>query len=424
MSKSKTKALAGIVALILALTTLLSGCGSGKAPTPTSAASGSQVTLNLWEQMEQPVGKAFDAQMKIFEQENPGIKVNRVHYQTEDLRSQFQTAVLSGKGPELIYGPNDNMGPLSLGKLIIPLNQFMGQDFWKKFDPGILDTVKIGNDIWAVPIVNGNNLSLLYNKKLVSKAPQSFNDIIALAKKYNDGKTYAMVTNENEPYWFVPFLGAFGGKVFDSSGKITVDTPAMVSAFKYLHDLKYVYKVMPKQESQQVAEGLFKEGKAATLIDGAWCFSDMHKTLGENLGITLFPKVDDTGNYGSPYYGSTGFSVSANVKDPKVKDAIKKFFEFVTSKGFQVNFAQQMGQMPSTTEALKDSSITSDPFIKMSIEQMKHGTPMPIRAEMRAVWDAMRPELEAVMANQKTPGQAAKDMQTKAEQLAKDLTKK
>ncbi|MHB1651356.1 MAG: sugar ABC transporter substrate-binding protein [Desulfitobacteriaceae bacterium] len=422
MSKNKNKVLLVIVAFIFVLSTLLSGCGS--ANIPSASQSNAQITLNLWEQMEEPIDNVFDAQIKVFEQQNPGIKINRVHYKTEDLRSQFQTAVLSGKGPELVYGPNDNMGPMSLGKLIVPLNDFMGKDFWDKFDPGILNTAKIGNDILAVPNVNGNNLSLLYNKKMVSKAPENFSDIIELAKKYNDGKTYAMTTNENEPYWFVPFLGAYGGKVFDDNGQITVNTPQMVQAFKYLHDLKYVSKVMPKQETQEVAEGLFKDGKAATLIDGAWSFTDMHNKLGDDLGIVLFPKVGDTGKYGVPYYGSKGFSVSANVKDQKVKDAIKKFFEFVASQDFQVTIAKKMGQMPCTTEALKDPSITSDPYVNMSINQMKHGTAMPIRAEMRAVWDAMRPELEAVMADKKTPEQAAKDMQTKAEELAKDLTKK
>ncbi|MCX7904616.1 MAG: extracellular solute-binding protein, partial [Caloramator sp.] len=87
-----------------------------------------EVTINIWEQMEENIDATFDEVAKQFTEQNPHIKINRVHYKTEDLRSQFQTAVLSGQGPELIFGPNDNIGPMYLGNLIIPLDDFLGKE--------------------------------------------------------------------------------------------------------------------------------------------------------------------------------------------------------------------------------------------------------------------------------------------------------
>ena len=46
---------------------------------------------------------------------------------------------------------------------------------------------------------------------------------------------------------------------------------------------------------------------------------------------------------------------------------------------------------------------------------MAVGTPMPSVVEMRAVWDAMKPEMNAVLADQKTPEEAAAAMQGAAE---------
>ncbi|WDU83235.1 extracellular solute-binding protein [Caloramator sp. Dgby_cultured_2] len=202
----------------------LLGCGG-----QTAQKEIKEVTLNIWEQMEENIDATFDEVVKQFTEQNPNIKINRVHYKTEDLRSQFQTAVLSGQGPELIFGPNDNIGPMSLGNLIIPLDDFLGSEYFDRYDPQVLDTVKIDGKIWAVPLVNGNNISMLYNKKLVDKAPEKFSEIIELAKKYNDGKTFALAYFLNEPYWLVPFLGGFGGRVFDDKWKYN---------FKYAGDGK------------------------------------------------------------------------------------------------------------------------------------------------------------------------------------------
>ncbi|WDU83236.1 extracellular solute-binding protein [Caloramator sp. Dgby_cultured_2] len=209
-----------------------------------------------------------------------------------------------------------------------------------------------------------------------------------------------------------------------TSGNITLNTPEMVKTLQFVQDLKFKYKAVPKDADYNVADTLFKEGKAAVLLNGAWSFTSYTQVQGLDFDVALFPKIDETGNYCLPYYGSKGFSVSANVTDEAVKDAIKKFFDFISNKDVQVKLAKSFAQMPATKEALEDPEIKNDKFINMSMEQMRHGVAMPIRAEMRAVWDAIRPELENVMAGKKAPEQAAKDMQTKAEELAKSLTKK
>jgi arabinogalactan oligomer / maltooligosaccharide transport system substrate-binding protein len=46
---------------------------------------------------------------------------------------------------------------------------------------------------------------------------------------------------------------------------------------------------------------------------------------------------------------------------------------------------------------------------------------MPPQAAMRCVWDAMRPNQEAVMANKMTPADAAAAMQTAADKCVAEL---
>lgn len=78
--------------------------------------------------------------------------------------------------------------------------------------------------------------------------------------------------------------------------------------------------------------------------------------------------------------------------------------------------------MPTTKEGLTDSEITGDKWINMAIKQMNAGEAMPIRAEMRAIWDAIGPQLKQLMSDRTTPKKAAKEMQQEAEKLAKGIT--
>ena len=49
--------------------------------------------------------------VKDFEQDNPDVEVVSIYRETEELRSAFQSAAMGGSGPELIFGPSDQIGP-------------------------------------------------------------------------------------------------------------------------------------------------------------------------------------------------------------------------------------------------------------------------------------------------------------------------
>src|SRR5262245_66169939 len=49
----------------------------------------------------------FYEEFRRFEEEHPDIRIRGLYKETEELRSDFQAAVLAGEGPELVYGPSD-----------------------------------------------------------------------------------------------------------------------------------------------------------------------------------------------------------------------------------------------------------------------------------------------------------------------------
>ena len=81
----------------------------------------------------------------------------------------------------------------------------------------------------------------------------------------------------------------------------------------------------------------------------------------------------------------------------------------------QIDIIKTLSRLPARKDALASEAVTSDPILSGSADQMAKGTPMPIVLQMRCNWDAMKPELNAVMANQKSPEDAALAMQKSAE---------
>jgi arabinogalactan oligomer/maltooligosaccharide transport system substrate-binding protein len=94
--------------------------------------------------------------------------------------------------------------------------------------------------------------------------------------------------------------------------------------------------------------------------------------------------------------------------------AVRGFVQFATSRSMQVEMIKRLSRLPALKTALTDEDLTSNVLLKNSADQMVVGTPMPTVLEMRAVWDAMKPEMAAVLAGSTTPQAAAAAMQSAA----------
>jgi arabinogalactan oligomer/maltooligosaccharide transport system substrate-binding protein len=217
-----------------------------------------------------------------------------------------------------------------------------------------------------------------------------------------------------EPFWLVPWLGGFGGQVFDKDGRTpTLNTKAMIDTLQFMYDLKAKYMIAPKEADYATADTLFKEGKAAMLINGDWSLGDYKKALGDKLGIAPLPKVSATGLYPAPYTSGKYFMIPTSDAGDKLL-AVVAYMTFATSYDNQIDLVKTLSRLPALRKALDDEVVKSDPLLQGSAAQMALGTPMPSVIEMRANWDAMKPEMNAVFAGSKSPADAAKAMQDAA----------
>lgn len=386
------------------------------------------ITITFWEQMDPGEKTLLEKNIADFANVYKGalnVTWDIVHYGTEDLRSNFQTAALANSGPDVVYGPNDNVGPFSTMNLIKPLDAIFGPTFFDALMPNSVGSMQLKGQTWGVPDRVGNHLMLIYNKTLVPEPPKNTDEMITMAKalyKEEGGKViqWGLVYNDPEAFFFVPWLGGFGGWVMDANNAPTLDSQAMVDALTFAKSLQD-QKVVPTGNTYDTAEALFKEGNAGFIINGDWALGGYKKDITKfEFGVTRIPQVVATGLWPTPMVSSKGYSVSTACPESKLFP-IKMFLRYMMTPEVQSQWTKDLSILPSSKKAMEEPIILSDPILKGSAYQVETGKPMPTVPEMRAVWDAINPQLQGVMGGSVTPVDAAPTMQKNALEAIKAM---
>ncbi|MCX8009661.1 MAG: extracellular solute-binding protein, partial [Ignavibacteria bacterium] len=378
----------------------------------------------IWHNMRPEEKNILQRHIAKYCQINPDIKVTQIYKETETMRSDYIIATVGGQGPDLIYGPSDQVGPFVEMQLIKPIDEIFPQDYLAHFNEKAL--IKMNGKIWQIADKLGNHLTLVYNKKLVPTPPKTDQELIQIGKKITkdldgDGKIdqYGLVWNYTEPYFFIPFLTGFGGWVLDSLNNPTLNTAAMIRALKFIAELRDKYKIIPNEADYDIADVLFKEGKAGMIINGDWSWSS-YGNAGIDYGISVLPRIEETGLNATPMVAPKGYSININVSEQKLLK-IKNLLEFLLSPEHQLETTLEVKTFPTRNEVFQAQELLNDSILINSKKQIEQGRTMPIVTEMRAIWDAMRPPYQAVLGGAISPESAAKQMQSLAEIKIKEL---
>ena len=179
-------------------------------------------------------------------------------------------------------GPSDQVGPLATMQFIKGLDNILDQNRLLEYDPRCI--VSYRDSIYMIADRIGNHLALVYNTDLLPEPPQDTDELIRMGKEVTkdlngDGviDQWAIVWNFTEPFFFVPWLSGFGGWVFDEEGNPSLNTDAVVDAFRFVKALRDEYVIIPPDCDYNTADVMFKEGRAAMLINGPWSWGRLRE---------------------------------------------------------------------------------------------------------------------------------------------------
>mgnify|MGYP000715784781 CR=1 FL=1 len=178
------------------------------------------------------------------------------------------------------------------------------------------------------------------------------------------------------------------------------------------------HKIVPNECDYETANAMFKTGSASMIINGDWSLGDYKDIV--NFDITPLPKVSETGLWPTPIVSTKGYSININTNGIKL-DQAKKILEYLVSPEIQVEFARRLDINPSFHKAVEIIAKDGNPIIEKLARIISYGKPMPVVPEIRAIWDALRVQYQALLGGVIDPETAARESQIGAEKQIKNM---
>jgi arabinogalactan oligomer/maltooligosaccharide transport system substrate-binding protein len=310
-------------------------------------------------------------------------------------------------GPDILIGDNDWSGKLAESGLIATIFDESSQNpaeealFSQKeegiFGPETLAALRLGKKIYAWP-ESVEIVVLYYNKAILPHAPQSIEEMVRLAGKHKPPEGYGLVFNTAFYFFAGYFLGG-GAQIFDPSGHVVVESPEGKKMLEWLSSIQRAPGVLLTNDYGK-ADSLYKQGKAAMILNGPWAMADYQKVLGAKLGLATLPKLAN-GQSPAPWIGVKCLMLNAN-SDRTHKQMAAEFFRFVASPEIQVLLAKGCGHIPANQTA----KLPAGSLLQTFSEQAKTGTPKLADPLLAVVWDPLDRAIQEVLLGKSSPAKA------------------
>lgn len=361
-----------------------------------------QVKVNIWHAYRGDEKKAIEQVADTFNITYFDTQITLLPVPFDAMNDKLRTMIPLGKGPDLFIFAQDFTGEWANNNIIVPISSLVNESIIKQFPKYLLQAYVYGDndDLWALPM-SFKNLILFYNKNYVSKIPNTWSELIDLAKKFTDPKSgpygrRGFVYDMGNFYYHTMWIQGFGGQIFKKVKGTEyfplLDSEPVYKSIKYVLRLKKMINPTGDPKGEVGADGatvteLFNSGNALFVVNGQWFRAEISPKV--NYGVAPFPIIDDlpgikgSGRRAIPFLTVEGIFMSSNVKN---KQAAFKVMQFITSPQAGRIFAKVGKQTPANVGAYQYSEVKNDPISQIFIEAAKEAIPMPNVPEMALTW--------------------------------------
>ncbi|MEZ4531799.1 MAG: maltose ABC transporter substrate-binding protein [Thermomicrobiales bacterium] len=388
--------------LVMAFLLTMTFFASGMAPAHAQD-SGS---LTLWHGWTGSEADALNKEIiPAWQAANPGITINVLAVPFDQLKNKYQTEVATGGGPDLLIGPADWTGELASADLIKPLNGLVPEETLSQYVPSAVQALTFDGQLYGLP-ESIETVALFYNTDLVPTAPANSTELAQMSGEIAGANAgtfgFALYSNFYHP---AGYLFGWGGQIFTEEMTSAFNSPETVSFLSWLKDLTSQPGVTYQNDDGAISS-LFKEGKAAMVINGPWAVADYQAALGEDkVGVAPLPVISENGDAPAlPFLGVKQIMVNSNLNDDQAALAAK-FAEFFTGAEVGQILADSAGHLPANTGV----DVSANPIASAFVAQAANSTPMPTVPEMGQVWTPAQDMIGKVLDGSATPEQAAAD---------------
>lgn len=260
---------------LLFLLLLLIGCqATGDAPVESKG------KILLWHGWTEAEANTLASVLQKFNEIHPNVTVISQPVPAENLLRQYEQTARLGLGPDLFIGPGEWLVPLADQGLILDVSPFAPAT--ENYFTRAVRTMTYGDKLYGLPLAL-RPVALYFNTGLVAMPPATLEDWLAQAA---NGRPVAMDVNFLPSFWG---LQAFGGRLFDDTGRIVLDEGGYANWLRWMQSAQSAPGMILSRDDASLRD-LFFSGKAAYYTGSPDDLPAARAALGEeSVGVTSLP---------------------------------------------------------------------------------------------------------------------------------------
>ncbi|HPS82346.1 MAG TPA: sugar ABC transporter substrate-binding protein, partial [Candidatus Limiplasma sp.] len=316
-------------------------------------------------------GKSF---VQLFEEANPGIKLNLEVVSWNDVYTVVSTRISNGNAPDILN--IDTFADYATEGLLLPVKDYCPETLYNDFFPSFIAQSEIDGTVWAVPDL-ASARAMYYNtdifKEVGIEVPTTWaelEDACQSIKDFYNGDVYPwgmdMTTDEGQAAFSYYAWNNNGGFV-DADGNWALNSDANVEAVKFAVGLyqKGFTNPSPATQTRYDLQDMFGAGKMAMVVTTNQLPTYLtEKGYSVNFGTAALPHNDGAAS------GATGvmdrvmaFKDDAYADQAGRNAAIGKFLEFFYSPEMYTGWVSMEGFLPAVSSAVS-YLVEADPSFK------------------------------------------------------------
>ncbi|MCR6706486.1 MAG: extracellular solute-binding protein [Cellulomonas sp.] len=408
-------------AAVAAALTFLAACSSNETPAAettspaaaetTEPAGGATGALTIW--VDENRKPAVQAAVDIYNKTNPGVTVELVQKNFEDIRADFLAQVPTGEGPDITIGAHDWLGSFIVNGVAEPVD--LG-DKVSEFESVATQAFTYDGQMYGLPYAL-ETVAIVRNTALADSTPATWDELIA---KGTEAKTkYPFVINTNgttgDAYTYYGLQTSFGAPVFvqNADGSYTNeigmggDAGLAFATFLGENGMKGSGH-FSTDWTYDVANQEFADGNAPYTVAGPWAIQTF-KDAGIDVAVDPIPSAG--GETAAPFVGVQGFYLSAQSENKLVANDF--LVNYVATADVIKALYDADPRLPAMTVVA--DQVASDPIVAGYLAASKNGAPMPSIPEMGDVWEHWNAAESSIISGAATPEAAWTKMLTDLE---------
>ena len=392
-----------LLAIVLFSMIFLSGCLGSTQENAQQTDVDDEIVLEVWHTFaaESKEEEVFMNSVSSFESANPNVTVEVTMVPFGNADQLFMTAAQGGQAPDLMRLSSDQLGAIGEVRvdgfpLLEDLRPHLTPQDRAVYEERALQAMRYGDALYGIP-ASQDCLSLIFNKALFDAQGIDYpdetwteQDLLNAAKLLTYQDVQGLAIPIKTAYWWFPIQEGFGGSLFDENGEPTLNSNGSSEAMRWMLDLELEHDVVATGTQIEGMKNQFISSKAAMIFDGPWNWAT-YEASRLNIGQTLLPTVESTGERMSPLVTYKGWTVS---KQSANKVAATELALWLSSTDVQKEFAVETYTMPTHVTLESDSDINDDEVLAGFLEQTKEGTPAPTTRAMSLVYDPLSTAFE------------------------------